>query len=126
MDTTHRTVGSDPQDRESDPSYGLSFTLETGETRVFDRLPILIGRSRHNDIVLEDQSVSATHVRIYYDEWVGDVCIFDLDSLNGLLINGYPTRKNVLLDDVTIQLGRVKIKFRDTGYIHIGSPSAAG
>jgi pSer/pThr/pTyr-binding forkhead associated (FHA) protein len=119
MDTTHRTPGSSAEERGTDSLFGLVFTLESGETRTFDCLPILIGRARHNDIILDDPTVSATHARIYFDDWAGDVCIFDLDSLNGMLIDGNPSRKNILNDGVTIQLGQVSLKFRDTGYIHM-------
>jgi hypothetical protein len=98
--------------------YGLNFLSESGENRVFANLPISIGRGEQNDLILADESVSTVHVRVYYDEIVDDVCIVDLDSLNGLYIDDKPTRKNVLQDGVKIRLGQVQMTFRDTGYIH--------
>lgn len=101
--------------------YGLKFVYDSGESsKVFTSLPIGIGRSEENDLVLNDDTVSANHARIYYDEQVKDVCIVDVDSLNGLFIDDQPTRRNVLFDGVKIRLGNVSITFRDTGYIHSG------
>ena len=103
-----------------DQGFGLQFVLESGETRTVSTLPVSLGRSDQNGIVLKDDTVSATHARVYYDEQVGYVCIVDVDSLNGLFINGQPTRKNVLSDGCHIRLGMVNLTFRDTGYIHPG------
>ncbi|MBN2548163.1 MAG: FHA domain-containing protein [Anaerolineales bacterium] len=105
----------------SDLVFGLKFTFEAGESKTFTTLPISIGRSEQNDIVLGDKSVSAFHARIYYDERVRGVCIVDSDSLNGIFINDRPTRRNMLQDGVKVRLGNVSLVFRDTGYIHSGS-----
>lgn len=103
---------------DQDNVFGLKFHLDPDGTKTFTRLPITIGRSEQNDIVLNDKTVSAVHARVYYDDRVKDVCIVDNDSLNGLLVDEYPTYRNVLQDGVRIRLGRVTITFRDTGYIH--------
>jgi pSer/pThr/pTyr-binding forkhead associated (FHA) protein len=100
--------------------FGLQLILESGETKAISTLPVSIGRSDQNSMVIKDDTVSATHARVYYDEQVGNVCIVDLDSLNGLYISDQPTRKNVLYDGTQIRLGKVKLTFRDTGYIHPG------
>ena len=102
----------------SNQGFGLLFQLASGESRTFTSLPISIGRSKQNDIILSDETVSAVHARVYYDELVKDVCILDNDSLNGLFIDDQPTRKNVLHDGVRIRLGSVELTFRDTGYLH--------
>jgi pSer/pThr/pTyr-binding forkhead associated (FHA) protein len=103
-----------------DQDFGLQFIVETGETKTIQTLPVTIGRSDQNGIILKDETVSTTHARVYYDEQVGNVCIVDLDSLNGVYINDQPTRKNVLYDGCQIRLGKGKLTFRDTGYIHPG------
>ncbi len=100
--------------------FGLLFILESGEKKTINTLPVSIGRSDQNGVILKDDTVSATHARVYYDEQVGSVCIVDLDSLNGVFINDQPTRKNVLYDSSQVRLGKVKLTFRDTGYIHPG------
>ena len=101
--------------------FGLQFIFESGEVKTFQSLPITIGRSEQNDIILGDPTVSARHVRVYYDEHIKDICIQDVDSLNGLFINDQPTRRNILLDGMKIRLGKVNLVFRDTGYIHPGT-----
>jgi len=100
--------------------FGLQFILDSGESVTITTLPVSIGRSDQNGIVLKDDTVSATHARVYYDDRVRNVCIVDMDSLNGLFINDQPTRKNILYDGCQIKLGRAKLTFRDTGYIHPG------
>ena len=102
----------------ADDEFGLKFIFPSGDSQVFTSLPISVGRGEQNDIVLDDESVSMAHARIYYDEQVGDICILDNDSLNGLFIDDQPTCKNVLHDDVRIRLGGIELIFRDTGYIH--------
>jgi len=99
-------------------AFGLKFIFETGDEFLFDKLPISIGRNDKNDLIIDDETISLAHALVYYDECAQNVCISDQDSLNGLLIDQLPTRKNVLHEGVTISLGRVKFRFRDTGYIH--------
>ncbi len=97
--------------------FGLNFTFGNGESKTFTSLPITIGRSEKNDLVLKDMAVSSVHARIYYDETVKDICIQDNNSLNGLFIDDQPTRKNILYDGVKLRLGDTALTFRDTGYI---------
>ncbi|MEW5872100.1 MAG: FHA domain-containing protein [Chloroflexota bacterium] len=101
--------------------YGLEFITESGETRVFTKLPIAIGRGEANDLILTDESVSARHALVDYDARIGGVCIEDVGALNGLFLDEHPTRKNVLQDGSKIRLGSVTLSFRDTGYIHPGA-----
>jgi pSer/pThr/pTyr-binding forkhead associated (FHA) protein len=101
-------------------TFGLRLVDENGNVKILEKLPVSIGRDRQNEVVLKDTTVSANHARIYYDEAAGLVCIEDLGSLNGLYINGQPTRKNVLQDGVKIMVGKITLTFQDTGYIHPG------
>ena len=104
----------------TDQEYGLKFILEDGETGLFTSLPISLGRDENNDVVLTNETVSAHHAQIYYDEKAKDICIVDLDSLNGVFIGDQPTRRNVLSDGVKIGLGTATLVFRDTGFIYSG------
>jgi pSer/pThr/pTyr-binding forkhead associated (FHA) protein len=104
----------------ADQSFGLVFTLESGESRLFTTLPISLGRATDNDIHLTNETVSAHHAQIYLDDKANEICIVDLDSLNGLFIDNQPTHRNVLSDGVKIGLGTVAIVFRDTGFIYPG------
>ncbi len=98
--------------------FGLKLVLDSGEEFAFATLPVTIGRSEINQIVLKNPTVSGTHAQIYFDELAQEVCILDLDSLNGILVDQAPTRRNILSDGVKIKLGDVEVTFRDTGYIH--------
>jgi hypothetical protein len=103
---------------ESQEFFGLKLALATGKEFTFTTLPVTIGRSEANQIVLKDETVSSSHALIYFDDLAQEVCILDLDSLNGIFVDHAPTRRNILSDGVKISLGAVELTFRDTGYIH--------
>jgi hypothetical protein len=103
---------------ESPEFFGLKLILDTGKEFTFASLPVSIGRSEANQIVLKDETVSSSHAQIYFDDLAQDVCILDLDSLNGICVDHAPTRRNILSDGAKISLGAVELTFRDTGYIH--------
>lgn len=96
--------------------FGLQLVLDDDQVFHLD-LPTTIGRSRENSIVITDESVSIQHARIYFDRRLGAVCIRDLDSTNGIFIDGRPTRENVLEDGARLTIGSVSLTFRDTGYL---------
>jgi pSer/pThr/pTyr-binding forkhead associated (FHA) protein len=101
--------------------FGLQFHLLTGDVKSFASLPIVIGRGKGNEIDLADDSVSAIHARIYFDERVGSICIEDQNSLNGIFVNNLPTTKNILRDGDKIKIGNLEMTFKDTGFIYQGS-----
>jgi hypothetical protein len=103
---------------ESQEFFGLKLTLDTGKEFAFTTLPVTIGRGEANQIVLQDETVSGNHAMIYFDESAQEVCVLDLDSLNGVYVDHAPTRRNILSDGVKLSLGAVDLTFRDTGYIH--------
>jgi hypothetical protein len=78
-----------------------------------ERIPLLaqstIGRSRENDVTLDDAVVSSQHARLTWNGrgWV----LEDLNSTNGTFVNGKPVERAVAVrqGDV-IELGRVKVK----------------
>ena len=98
--------------------FGLQFILDSGTVTTIGTLPVTIGRGEQNDLVIDDDTVSDEHARVYYDKIIGAVCIHDLNSVNGTWIDDLPTRKNILHDGVKLRLGSVELGFRDTGYIH--------
>ena len=101
----------------------LSMQIQRGgeppARRFFNQPEILMGRDSHCDVVLSDETVSVRHARLSFHH--GQWWLEDLDSTNGVKINGHPTRKNLLQDGARIQLGSVQLEFRDTGYIHTNS-----
>ena len=78
------------------------------------RDPLLIGRSARNDIMLEDDWVSAEHLRLrrLQGAWLAE----DLGSTNGTRLNGRPLKgaARVRAGDV-LDLGRVKFKLVEQG-----------
>ncbi len=96
------------------PPLGLEI-LDAGQAplppgeRFALRDPFVIGRSTANDIALDDDWVSAQHVRLrrYNGSWLAE----DLGSTNGTRINGHPlTGAAPLHVGDVLDLGRVKFK----------------
>lgn len=67
-----------------------------------------LGRS-HADIVVNDPKVSSKHAQFDVDVR-GQLILVDLDSSNGLLINGRRVKKVALLQGVIFEIGRTQFK----------------
>jgi pSer/pThr/pTyr-binding forkhead associated (FHA) protein len=70
---------------------------------------ITIGRKAHNDIVIDNLAVSGEHaavVTILHDSFLED-----LNSTNGLEVNGVPTKKHFLQNNDLIEIGKYKLKY---------------
>ncbi len=78
--------------------------------RVLDRDRILIGRHRWNDLCLDHASVSRHHGLLVYDQeqWV----IVDLNSTNGLRVNGRTVKAARLVDGDQVVIGEFSGAFR--------------
>jgi pSer/pThr/pTyr-binding forkhead associated (FHA) protein len=68
-----------------------------------------IGRSRHSDVVLDDPTVSRVHAVVCRQN--GRWAITDLDSVNGVVVNGARVKRAVLEPGDVILLGRVRLSF---------------
>jgi pSer/pThr/pTyr-binding forkhead associated (FHA) protein len=67
-----------------------------------------IGRSRDNDVVVNDPNVSRRHAEIRH---VGlDYYLVDLESTNGVQVNGHTTRRHALSGGDTIVVGTTQIR----------------
>jgi predicted component of type VI protein secretion system len=67
------------------------FKSPSGKPRVHTkRLPVVVGRCDSDDVRLRIpiDSVSRRHCEFYFDDASGSVCLRDLDSTNGTLVNG--------------------------------------
>ena len=79
----------------------------------------VIGRGPSADLTVDSalphaETVADRHARICQDEATGYVMIEDLDSANGVFINGRRApRKNLLKDRWTIGLGSLTLVYRD-------------
>ena len=68
-----------------------------------------LGRRPYNDIVIDNLAVSGEHAVL---QMVGnDVYIEDLNSTNGTYINGKAVKRQVLMHNDTIEIGKYKIKY---------------
>jgi len=68
-----------------------------------------IGRKSHNDIVIDNLAVSGEHAAIVTIQ--NDSFLEDLDSTNGVMVNGAATKKHFLQNNDVIEIGKYKIKY---------------
>lgn len=87
---------------------GTRFELAGEET--------LIGRNPTTDITLLDEGISREHAIILFDAEAGCYEIEDLESTNGIKVNGRRIRSAVLAPGDEIQIGHTLFEF-----IHSGS-----
>ncbi|MCX7717672.1 MAG: FHA domain-containing protein [Candidatus Sumerlaeaceae bacterium] len=90
--------------------------LKLGDTvvqrYVFDKDIISIGRSRDNDIVVDNLSVSRNHARLRRQN--GKYILTDLNSANGTYVNNVRVSKTEIADNDVITLGKYTIQFLNT------------
>ncbi|MFZ5550786.1 MAG: FHA domain-containing protein [Pseudomonadota bacterium] len=68
-----------------------------------------LGRRPYNDIVIDNLAVSGEHAVLLA---VGhDVFIEDLNSTNGTYINGKAVKKQLLVHNDTVEIGKYRIKY---------------
>ncbi len=70
---------------------------------------IKIGRVSYNDLALQDGKVSRTHAAVYFEE--GHYVIEDLNSTNGVMVDGQLIHKVVLKSGSRITLGDTVLLF---------------
>jgi pSer/pThr/pTyr-binding forkhead associated (FHA) protein len=63
------------------------------------------GRGENCDHKVDDRSVSRRHARIHWSGTPPTPEVVDLDSKNGILVNGQPCNRKVLEDDDVVTLG---------------------
>ena len=73
---------------------------------------IAIGRSYRNDIVLDDTKVSRHHARI--EERAGKYYVIDMESTNGIFVNGQQVAEEVLTDGCKILIGMTDLIFKES------------
>ena len=79
------------------------------EAHVFDREVLTIGATDDNDLVLDDETVSRNHCRIFRE---GDsYLVRDLGSTNGTFVNRVRVREAWLKPDCTVTLGKSELRF---------------
>ncbi|MDD5299276.1 MAG: FHA domain-containing protein [Gallionella sp.] len=68
-----------------------------------------VGRKAHNDIVIDNLAVSGEHAAIV--TILNDSFLEDLDSTNGLAVNGAVVKKHFLQPNDVIEIGKYHLKY---------------
>jgi hypothetical protein len=68
-----------------------------------------IGRKPHNDIVIDNLAVSGEHAAIV--TILNDSFLEDLNSTNGVVVNGAVVKKHFLQNNDLIEIGKYKLKY---------------
>lgn len=84
-------------------------TQLAGAEFVLDRASLVIGRTAENDIILNHKSISRHHAKVIRD---GEkYVVVDLESANGVRVNGTQQERMVLDSGDVIELGHVRLKY---------------
>jgi len=81
----------------------------------YTELPIRIGRSYHNDVVLDDPHTAADHAQLELDEQ-GRLQLRDLGSHNGIKLQGKRAARFTPGSDDVFHLGQTQLRVRDSNY----------
>jgi sigma-54 dependent transcriptional regulator, acetoin dehydrogenase operon transcriptional activator AcoR len=100
----------------ADAGFLLLYASEHAELPggwVFESPKIVIGREPNADLFLPVQAVSRIHAEVSWDagRWV----IQDLDSRNGILVDGHPVRSTSLESNAEVRIGDALLKYVDSG-----------
>jgi pSer/pThr/pTyr-binding forkhead associated (FHA) protein len=76
---------------------------------------MVIGRTDDNDVVINHRSISRNHAKIVREPDTGRYTIMDLQSSNGVRVNGEDYGKVELRRGDTIDLGHVRFRFVEPG-----------
>lgn len=78
--------------------------------KVYLRFPFIIGRSQESDLCIPDNAISRSHSRL--EEIDGRICITDLDSKNGTILNGKKIQRSTYLKNFDlIRIGQCLMLF---------------
>lgn len=76
---------------------------------VLSKERMTIGRKAHNDIVIDNLAVSGEHAAVV--TILNDSFLEDLDSTNGVMVNGAQVKKHFLQNNDVIEIGKYKLKY---------------
>ncbi|NVJ01409.1 FHA domain-containing protein [Myxococcus sp. AM009] len=78
------------------------------------RTELRIGRTDDNDITLDHRSLSRTHAKLVRED-AGEWRVIDMQSANGMTVNGESYAQATLGTGDIIELGHVKLRFVNAG-----------
>ena len=125
-DPTGRTIG--PQTAEAVAALTAGPGLGSGHGKLvvlssnfagkefeLSRPQMIIGRTDENDIVVNHRSISRNHAKLVREPETGRYTISDLQSSNGVRVNGQDYGKVELRRGDVIDLGHVRLRFIEAG-----------
>lgn len=80
-----------------------------GAEFVLDRPSLVIGRTPENDIILDHKSISRHHAKLIREG--SQYVLVDLESANGVRVNGTEQDRAALEPGDTIELGQMRLRF---------------
>ncbi len=87
--------------------------LVDGKRHELAKREVVLGRSRECDITIDDPNISRRHAEIRHEE--GAYWIVDLNSTNGVVVNGRRVRRAKLSPEDRVVLGKTQARF-ESGY----------
>lgn len=102
-------LGVGPAYESSVPRLVCVSTTYAGKDFALTRPELIIGRVEDNDIVIEHRSVSRNHAKVLFDGSTHK--IIDLQSANGILVNGEEYAMTDLRRGDLVELGHVRFRF---------------
>lgn len=89
----------------------MNFLITSGRKKGFSFTVagdgVKIGRSKSNDVVLDDESISGKHARMFIED--GAVVVEDTDSINGIEVNGKAAKRAKLEKGDVVTIGMTQI-----------------
>lgn len=86
-----------------------------GKEFELSRPQMIIGRTDENDIVINHRSISRNHAKLVREPETGRYTVSDLQSSNGVRVNGQDYGKVELRRGDVIDLGHVRLRFIEAG-----------
>ena len=109
--TATRSGAKQPPPQEQFKPYAYLIAQDEKATRYpITRTTWRIGRSRDNEMTLDDNSVSRRHAEIQR-LGSGKFMLYDLDSLNGVFVNEQKISKHKLSEGDIIEIGDFYLRF---------------
>lgn len=98
--------------------YGRLVVLSSnfaGKQFELSRPQMIIGRTDENDLVINHRSISRNHAKLVREPETGRYTISDLQSSNGVRVNGQDYGKVELRRGDVVDLGHVRLRFVEPG-----------
>ena len=117
-----RTIGPATQEAidalKRTAGYGKLVVLSSnfaGKEFELSRPQMIIGRTDENDIVINHRSISRNHAKVVREPETSRYTISDLQSSNGVRVNGQDYGKVELRRGDVVDLGHVRLRFVEAG-----------